>query len=144
MVDEQRVRRLLRALAEELHFLDLESRATAERRADLAVRKGIRYSLAAAVEACIDIAHHLCASEAWGPVNTNAQTMAVLARHGVLSAALARAMGAAVGFRNILIHGYAEVDESIVDARLADHQDLHDFAVAVSSWLTSRSESEGR
>lgn len=40
--------------------------------------------------------------------------MQVLARHGVLASGLADEMSEAVKFRNVLVHLYAEVDNSTV------------------------------
>ncbi|CCG05005.1 type VII toxin-antitoxin system HepT family RNase toxin [Blastococcus saxobsidens] len=140
MVDETRVSRLLLALSEELGFLAEEAAAPVARQQDRAVRRGVKYALATAVEACVDIAHHVCASEGWGPLNNNAHSMLVLSRHGVLSADLAGRMSRAVGFRNVLVHEYIEVDEELVTARLADHGDLHEFAAAVAEFVTRSAE----
>lgn len=90
-----------------------------------------------AIEACIDIAHHLCSSEGWGPPDTNAEAMRVLGRNGVLSPGLADEMAAAVGFRDVLVHQYADVDHAITVERLADHASLREFARAVGVLLVS-------
>ena len=56
-------------------------------------------------------------------------------RRGVVDADLAERVASAVGFRNVLVHEYVEVDDTIVLARLADHGDLDAFVAGVLRWL---------
>lgn len=135
MVDQTRVRRLLQSLTASLAALDRESRAPASRRADKLWLPGVKYLFANAIEACMDVAQHFCSSEGWGPPNTNAHAMRVLGQHEVLPFDLAAEMADAVGFRNILVHQYVDVDNSVVVARLADHEALRRFARAVADYL---------
>ena len=95
----------------------------------------MKYAFVTAIEACVDITQHLCASEGWGPPTTNADAVLVLGHHGVLDSPLARAMSQGVGFRSVLVHGYVAVDDRVVLARLADHSDLDRFVESVASWL---------
>jgi uncharacterized protein YutE (UPF0331/DUF86 family) len=44
-------------------------------------------------------------------------------------------MATAVGFRNVLGHQYAAVDDSRVIAQLDDLNDFHDFVAQVGAWL---------
>lgn len=46
-------------------------------------------------------------------------------------------MRRAAGFRNVLVHAYAAVDDDVVLARLADPGDLRRFVAAVTGWLPS-------
>ncbi|MHC1560629.1 type VII toxin-antitoxin system HepT family RNase toxin [Actinomycetospora sp. C-140] len=136
MVDEVRVERLLRAVADDIAFLRIESGADQDRRDDPAWLRAIKYAFVTAIEACVDVAQHFCASEGWGPPATNADAMVVLGRHGVLDADLARQLGRAVGFRNVLVHEYVTVDDALVVRRLADLSDLDGFTSAVARWMT--------
>ncbi len=63
--------------------------------------------------------------------------MTVLGRRGVLPDHLAVETRRAVGFRNVLVHGYVAVDDTVVVDRLADLRDLEQFVAAVSEWLPS-------
>lgn len=137
MVDEVRVSRLLRAARDDLASLRREARSPADRRADPLWLSGVKYVFITAIEACVDVAQHVCAAEGWGSPSTNAESIRVLGRHGVIDAALAERMSRAVGFRNVLVHDYVEVDDSIVLARLTDVSDLDDFTRAVGAWLAS-------
>lgn len=135
MVDPLRVQRLLRSVTDELAFLDAEADAGANRRSDAIWLRGIKYSFIAAIEACVDIAHHLCATAGWGPPADNGDAMRLLGEHGVLGRDLATELRKAVGFRNVLVHDYADVDENIVLARLGNPGALRDFASGVAEYL---------
>ena len=137
MVDEVRVARLLRAVTDDLSVLERESRAGVDRRSDPLWRRGVKYTFVTAIEACLDIAQHVCASEGWGPPADNADALRLLGDHGVITDALAVSMRRAVGFRNVLVHEYVRVDDAVVDARLDDLSDLEAFVRSVSGWLPS-------
>ena len=139
MVDEVRVERLLRSVADDLAVLRREARADDTRRGDPIWLRGVKYSFVTAIEACVDIAQHLAASEGWGPTSSNADAVVVLGRHGVLPPDLARRVGRAVGFRNVLVHAYVAVDDAVVLARLADPSDLDAFVTAVATWMAGTS-----
>ncbi len=137
MVDEVRVLRLLRSVTDDLAVLGVESHADDERRADGLWLRGVKYTFVTAIEACVDVAQHLCASEGWGPPSDNGDALRVIGSHGVLSAELARTMRRAVGFRNVLVHDYIDVDDDIVITRLADLSDLDAFVTGDKGWLTA-------
>lgn len=137
MVDEVRVLRLLRSLTDDVSVLRSEADAKDERLADQMWLRGVKYAFITAIEACIDVAQHLCSSEGWGPPRDNGDAMLVLSRHGVLDSALAERMRAAVGFRNVLVHQYADVNDDIVLERAADLSDLDAFAAQVVRFLDS-------
>jgi uncharacterized protein YutE (UPF0331/DUF86 family) len=137
VVDETRVLRLLRSLTDTLEVLRTEQSADDTRRADPMWLRGIKYAFVVAVENAVDIAQHLCASEQWGPPADNGDTMRILAEHGVLDPPLSQAMRAAVGFRNVLVHDYVEVDDGVVLDQLADLSDLEAFTVAIAAHLDS-------
>jgi uncharacterized protein YutE (UPF0331/DUF86 family) len=56
----------------------------------------------------------------------------VLARHDVVSSDLADSLGRAVGFRNVLVHDYVDVDDEIVLRRMEDLTDLELFTATVA------------
>ncbi|HVE97541.1 MAG TPA: DUF86 domain-containing protein [Pseudonocardiaceae bacterium] len=137
MVDEVRVLRLLRSVTDDLAVLRREMPAGDKRRADPLWLRGIKYTFVTAIEACVDVAQHLCASEGWGPPRDNGDAVRTLGLHEVLSPDLAEQMRRAVGFRNVLVHDYIDVDDEIVLARLADLRDLDEFVAEVTEWLST-------
>ncbi|MBW0089576.1 DUF86 domain-containing protein [Pseudonocardia sp. KRD-184] len=139
MVDEVRVLRLLRAVSDDLAVLRMEAAAGADRRADPIWMRGVKYTFVTAIEACVDVAHHVCATQGWGPPRDNGDALRLLGAHGVLTDDLAAAMRRAAGFRNVLVHDYAAVDDGVVLSRLADPTDLQHYITAVTGWLPSAS-----
>lgn len=134
-MDRVRVLRLLRSASDSLAALDVEGGADDVRQADPIWLPGVKYLLLSAIEATMDVAQHLCASQGWGPPADNGDAMRLLGRHGVLTEDLAVQMRQAVGFRNVLVHEYVGVDDNIVRARVQDHVDLEAFIRAVTGWL---------
>ncbi|WP_201408945.1 type VII toxin-antitoxin system HepT family RNase toxin [Mycobacterium paraintracellulare] len=135
MVDEVRVFRLLRAITDDLSVLRRESHADEGRRADPMWLRGVKYTFVTAIEACVDVAQHICSAQGWGPPQDNGDAMKVLGHHGALSIELSDAMRKAVGFRNVLVHEYVEVSDDTVVARLGDLGDLMQFVAQVTVFL---------
>jgi uncharacterized protein YutE (UPF0331/DUF86 family) len=136
VVDEDRVLRLLRSIADDIAVLRREARASQERRQDPIWLRGVKYTFVTAIEACVDVAQHICAAEGWGPPADNGDAVRLLGEHGVLSTELAVSMRKAVGFRNVLVHDYIEVDDSIVAGRLKSLIDLEEFVRQVATYVT--------
>ena len=135
MVDEGRVARLLRSVSERADRLDRAAGTSSEERHDLWL-DGVKYLFVTAIEACVDVAQHICSSERFGPPDTNADAVRELGRRGIVSTELADSLGRAVGFRNVLVHQYTTVDDDIVLGSFDDVARLHDFVREVSVWLT--------
>jgi uncharacterized protein YutE (UPF0331/DUF86 family) len=83
------------------------------------------------------VASHIVSDERLGEPRTNRELVDLLERHGWLPTELAATMRRMVGVRNILVHGYADVDiavvQEIVERRLGD---LLQFASAIRARLT--------
>ena len=135
MVDEDRVLRLLRSIADDTAVLRQEAGASEERRLDPMWLRGVKYTFVTAIEACVDVAQHICATEGWGPPD-NGDAVRLLGGHGVLTTELAISIRKAVGFRNVLVHDYIEVDDSIVVDRLKSLGDLEEFVRQVAAYVT--------
>ena len=136
MVDEARVLRLLRSIAGDIAVLRQEAGASQERRQDPIWLRGVKYSFVTAIEACVDVAQHICAAEGWGPPADNGDAVRLLGKHGVLTTELSVSMRKAVGFRNVLVHDYIEVDDSVVADRLKSLEDLGEFVRQVAAYVT--------
>ncbi|MBA2323797.1 MAG: DUF86 domain-containing protein [Pseudonocardiales bacterium] len=137
MVDEVRVLRLLRSVTDDLAVLGDEAGADQQRRADPLWLRGVKYTFVTAIEACVDVAQHICASEGWGPPADNGDAIRLLGAHGVVAPELADRVRQAVGFRNVLVHEYFQVDDGIVVRRLDDPSDLAEFVAAVVTWTSA-------
>ena len=104
MVDEVRVLRLLRSISDDLGVLRAEAAADPLRRGDPLWLRGVKYTFVTAIEASVDVAQHVCASEGWGPPRDNGDAVRLLGVHGVLPLDLADRLRRAVGCRNVLVH----------------------------------------
>ena len=116
MVDEIRILRLLRSITDDLAVLREEASADPARRAEAIWLRGIKYTFVTAIEACVDVAQHICASEGWGPPRDNGDAIRLLGAHGVLDPPLADGLRRAVGFRNVLVGGPPQASTSGLEA----------------------------
>lgn len=133
MVDPERLHRVLRRIADGVAVLrGYRVRGASALLADPAALGHCKYAFVTALEGVIDAAQHVLASEGWGPPDNDADAVAILARHGVLDEDLAARLGKAVGFRNVLVHGYASVDDRRVVAHLDELADLDAFIDALA------------
>jgi len=135
VVDAVRVTRLLRSLDEGLASLGRRQVASASQRQDETWLLAVKYLFVTTIEACIDVAQHLCSTESLGTPRDNGDAMLRLGNAGMLTRETALAMVKAVGFRNVLVHEYVDVQDAIVLDRLSDHQDLMNFAREIAAWL---------
>lgn len=137
MVDPDVVARRLLAMNEALR--ELERPAAADERAlaaDPVLRAAVERWLQFAVEACIDVADHVIASEGWTPPESARAAFASLASHGKLPADLAEKLGDAAALRNILVHDYVSVDLRRLAAVVrGDLADLRAFAAEAGAWM---------
>ena len=104
---------------------DLRREASPERlRSDIREQRFVEHTLQIAIQAALDVASHVASDERLGEPSTNRELFDLLARHGWITPALADTLRRMVGFRNVLVHGYDDVDlgvvEDVVVHRLGD------------------------
>lgn len=133
MVDPRKVRSLLGRLAERSE--ELSRYGEREPDAYLADREGIlasKYLLINVIEDALAVANHVIASEGYRSPGDYADSFRVLGEQGLLAHDLAERLSAAAGFRNLLVHEYARIDDGRVHAFIAEGlDDLEAFAAAV-------------
>jgi uncharacterized protein YutE (UPF0331/DUF86 family) len=134
VVDEGRVARLLRGIAERTSRLRAAFDSPAATRGDLWL-DGIKYLLVTTIEGCVDVAQHICSSENLGAPDSNAAALRLL--RGIVEPDLAERLALAVGFRNVLVHQYAIIDDRIVLESVDRLADFDSFVTQVSAWMTS-------
>ena len=99
---------------------------------DVREERFVEHTLQIAIQAALDVASHVVSDERLGEPRTNHELFELLARHGWLTPELAQTLRAMVGFRNILVHGYAQVQVEIVKDVVAHRlDDLLAFVTAV-------------
>jgi uncharacterized protein YutE (UPF0331/DUF86 family) len=145
VVGPERLHRWLRRVTDDLVVLRGYGQVPAGDLLDDHVRMGhVKYIFVTLLEGCIDAAHHVCAAEGWRPASNNADAMLVLARHGVLSSDQAGALAQAVRFRNVLVHGYADVDDQRVVAYLDELEDMAAFVRRLTVLLAPKASHTSR
>jgi uncharacterized protein YutE (UPF0331/DUF86 family) len=138
VVDARRILRLLQRVKLDVDRLNERARDRAVLRADFDRLAALKYLFVTAIEGCIDSAQHLCASEGWGRPTSNADAVLELGRRGVLDPDLAASVARAVGFRNVLVHGYIEVDDDRVIAALDRVGDLAAYVSRLAAWVAKQ------
>lgn len=135
-VDAAVVRRHLAALREALTNLRRHANSSAaELRANADLRWTVERGLQLCVQNALDIASHLIAARGLDAPEY-ATAIDRLAEIGVVSAAFAAALRPLAGFRNVLVHGYLQVDLAVVERVLKEKlTDLDQFASQVETYL---------
>ena len=134
--DPEVIRRHLAALREALANLRRHaSRSAQELRADADLRWTVERGLQLCIQNALDIATHLAAAAGLDAPDY-ATAIDRLAELSVLSAEFAARLRPIAGFRNVLVHGYLQVDLSVVEEVLKTKLDeLEEFARRVEAYL---------
>lgn len=104
---------------------------------DVREERFVEHTLQLAIQAAMDVASHIVSEERLAEPATNRELFDFLARAGWIDADLASRASNMAGFRNILVHGYTEVDLAIVQDVLANHLgDLDAFVAAIRGRLS--------
>ena len=84
-------------------------------RHDVREERFVEHTLQLAAQAALDVASHIVSDESLGEPQANRELFDLLARGGFIDAELAQRLSLMAGFRNVLVHGYDEVDIAIVE-----------------------------
>jgi len=90
---------------------------------DIKERRFVEHTLQLAIQACLDAASHIVSDDRLGEPQTNQDLFRLLHQAGLISRDIAENLRAAAGFRNILVHGYADVDDRVTLDVLENHLD---------------------
>jgi uncharacterized protein YutE (UPF0331/DUF86 family) len=85
-------------------------------------------ALQLAIQICLDVGVHLVAARGLRAPDEYRDVFERLSREDTLDAALAERLKDAVGQRNLPVHGYVDVDTTVVWEKLAEVDDLRAFA----------------
>lgn len=92
-------------------------------RRDIREERFVLHTLQLAAQAAMDVASHIVSDEKLGEPDTYRELFELLARHRWIEPALASRLEDMAGFRNVVVHGYADVDLSIVEDVVKNHLD---------------------
>jgi len=87
-------------------------------------------------ETFLDICNLIIADKGYGvPKNSN-DAVKKLAEHGIISKLQASRLGDMVGFRNLIVHKYGTVDDSLAYSYLtAELEDFYEFLDAIERFI---------
>ncbi len=91
-------------------------------------------NLQRACEQCIDMANHMIRTKKLGLPADSAESFSLLRKAGVIDTDLEKKLAGMVGFRNIVVHQYQDIDYQKVQAVVTQHaDDLIQFACILVS-----------
>ena len=107
---------------------------------DVRERRFVEHTLQLAIQAALDVASHIVSDRRLGEPRTNRELFGLLQADGWIDASLASCLRSMAGFRNVLVHGYDDVDLGVVHDVLDEHLgDLTAFVSAVRTRLAPNS-----
>lgn len=105
--------------------------------AEMRTRLAAQHAIQLAIQTCIDISAHMISEFGLQAPDDYRGAFASLCPAG-LHPQLAERLADAAGMRNILVHGYLDVDDEVVWSALGDLADLREFAAAVERMIDSQ------
>ena len=134
--DPEIVRRHLGAMTEAIQNLRRHAGRTAdELRANADLRWTVERGLQLCVQNALDIATHVVAAAGLDAPDYST-AIERLGELGVLSADFATSIRPMAGFRNVLVHGYMQVDQVVVASVLKEKlADFEEFGRCVEAYL---------
>lgn len=105
---------------------------------DRDVQDLVLFNLIQAIQSCIDIAAHIVSDESFGNAGSMNEFLYLLQENRIISAELTERLIKAVGFRNVCVHGYLDLDFKVAyEAASTGICDLEGFvAEIVKKYLT--------
>ena len=132
-VDPQILAARIARIRENLKLLDRLAQMPLERfRASPLEQHATERELLVAIEACLDIAHHVVAREGLRRPADHRDLFKILGEARIIPAELASRLEKMAGFRNLLVHAYLAVDPAeVFRAATGDVADIEAFVRAV-------------
>lgn len=136
MADADRVRSKLGTLEEYLRGLREKQDSSREAyRRDRDLRDIVERRFEKAIQASLDIAAHIVAAEGFREPENYGELFEILGEEGILTPTTTEDMVEMAGFRNVLVHEYAEIRDDRVYDHLQDLDRFEEFAEAVYSFV---------
>jgi uncharacterized protein YutE (UPF0331/DUF86 family) len=137
LVDKTLIFRKLSDLDEYLkqieEFADISVQAYG---ADWKIRRIVERTLQIMLEVCADVANHIISDETLRTPKSYSDTFLVLEEAGIIDSETSATMREMAKFRNVLVHGYDKLDETIVVGILRRHlSDFTSFRGAILDFL---------
>lgn len=109
----ERIREKVADIKENLQVLrDYSKQDREEFTANKEAVRSAKYAYIVMIEASSNIANHLCARIINSSPDSYAECFLLLGNHELISKELSANLSKMAGFRNILVHGYTDIDDS--------------------------------
>lgn len=132
MADPDRVRTKLGHLEEAVAGLtDKQDCSLTEYRNDPDLRDVVERRFVKAIQASIDVAAHIVASEGYREPTDYGELFRILEAEGELTPTVADSMVEYAGFRNVLAHEYADIQDHLVHEHLESLEPFRRFAAEI-------------
>ncbi|KKL47288.1 hypothetical protein LCGC14_2337050 [marine sediment metagenome] len=103
---------------------------------DLDIQDVVLHNVQHAVQGCIDIGSHIISDEGWGVAGGLNEIFYILKDKGVIKAEMVEKMISMVGFRNVLVHEYEDINLDIVYNILHHHlRDINEYLLAMVNYF---------
>ncbi len=135
MTDPDLIAKKLAAI--ETHVRELRTLVNVDRiNVDVKEERFAAHTLQLAIQCALDVCSHVVSDDKLGEPQTNQELFTLLERHGWLPGPLAVNLRNMAGFRNVLVHGYQNLDLSILADALQNRLfDLIEFVDAIRARL---------
>lgn len=135
-LDKTVLKRLLARLLDLLTRLERMEFSLTELQSSKDIQDLVSFRLQEAVEVSLDTAMHIVANLRLGSPETGRDVFTDLAAGKVISVDLSRKMGAGVGFRNLVVHRYDELDmRRLFHDWRDDVATLYEFAAEMQKFI---------
>ncbi|MBI3914028.1 MAG: DUF86 domain-containing protein [Chloroflexi bacterium] len=140
MIDRKSVRERLSFIREMLDELEqFQQMSSKQFLSNRSAQRLADHDLHTCIEAMMDIANHLVAALGLHKPQERRDAFIELAREGILKMDLAERLADSVGMRNVLVHGYLDIDHRKVHKTLrVDLVHVESFARSISTFLKNQ------
>ena len=140
MLDTYRIERRIQEIHRRVKLLNEKFKPLSEDELtkDEILNSSAERNLQIAIQACIDIANHMVASLGLNKkFETTGEVFYELVENGIFDGDFANKMISITGYRNVLVHGYLDVERKITYDNIQNRlDDLAKFAQYIEEFLT--------
>lgn len=100
---------------------------------------GVEHGVQTILEAVLDIARHIVASQAWGVKHRARDYLAVLGEKEVIEKALSDKLAEAMSVRNRLVHEYGQISkEKLAEFITRDLDDIDEYVKQINRYMRQK------
>lgn len=105
---------------------------------DVALQDQVERNFEVCIQACIDLGAHILADLPKAQPDTYAEVFRLLAREQIITADLSADLQRMAGFRNLLVHGYADLIAATVHANMKRLDDIQAYVQQLAPYLQAQ------